>query len=66
MSEKATDNAPIYRIVEQDNDCETQRYMITCDEGWRQSIVCENMYLWAAEWLIGVIGRSPYAPNSRP
>lgn len=64
MSEEATEKAPIYKIVEQDDGYATQRYMIVCDEGWRHSIVCENMYDWAAEWLIGVIGRAPYAPGN--
>jgi hypothetical protein len=40
--------------------------MIICDEGWRESIVCERMYPWAARWLLGVLGEQPYAPGARP
>jgi hypothetical protein len=38
-------------------------FLIVCDEGWRTSIVCEDMYEWAADWLIGELGRRPYAPG---
>lgn len=64
MSEEATPEAPIYTIMEQDDGHATRRYMIICDEGWRRSIVCENMYRWAAEWLINKLGRAPYAPGN--
>lgn len=40
-------------------------YMIACDEGWRSSIVATGMYEWAADWLLGVLGRRPYAPEQR-
>lgn len=63
MSEEATREAPIYRMVKQDDGYATARYMIVCDEGWRTSIVCEDMYDWAAEWLINKLGRTPYAPD---
>ena len=64
MSEEATQAAPIYRMVEQNDGYATTRYMIVCDEGWRESIVCENMYGWAAEWLVNQLGRTPYAPGN--
>lgn len=64
MSEEATPEAPIYRIMEEGGDDVTKRHMIICDEGWRTSIVCEGMYLWAAEWLVNLLGRSPYAPGN--
>lgn len=65
MSEEATPEAPIYRVVEQDDGYATKRHMIVCDEGWRESIVCENMYGWAAEWMVNTLGRTPYAPGNR-
>jgi hypothetical protein len=64
VSEEATEAAPIYTARRQDDGYATARYMIVCDEGWRQSIVCENMYGWAAEWLVNTLGRKPYAPNN--
>ncbi len=27
----------------------TQTFMVVCDEGWRESIVCNSMYEWAAD-----------------
>ena len=41
----------------------TQTWMIVCDEGWRESIVCNRMYEWAADWLIKQIQGKPYAPG---
>jgi len=28
-------------------------------------IVCERMYGWAADWLLEVLGRRPYADGKR-
>lgn len=64
MSEEPTPAAPIYKTMEQDDDYATKRYMIVCDEGWRTSIVCENMYRWVAEWMVNLLGRTPYAPDN--
>jgi hypothetical protein len=60
MSEEATAAAPIYRKIAQDNSGATTMYMITCDEGWRSSIVCCDMYEQVADWLLGIVGRRPY------
>jgi hypothetical protein len=54
-----------FRVAEADCGA-TQKWMIVCDEGWRQSIVCTDMYEWAADWLLGVIGQQPFAPELRP
>lgn len=62
----AAPDMPIYEKVPHDLDTATQRWFITCDEGWRKSIVCEAMYEWAADWLLSVLGRQPYAPEQRP
>jgi hypothetical protein len=64
VDEPASPEKPIYQAVKQDDDYATTRYMIVCDEGWRQSIVCEDMYDWAAAWMVSVLGRRPYAPGN--
>lgn len=65
MSEDASVSHPVYRIVPEPAEGGTQRYMITCDEGWRSMIVCERMYYWSAVWLLGLIDGAPYAPDTR-
>ncbi len=55
--------APVYAKVPHAAGRATQLWMITCDEGWRSSIVCERLYEWAADWLLAVLGRRPYAPE---
>ncbi len=59
---------PIYSKVLQENSKATKLFMITVDEGWKESIMCTDMYEWAANWLLEVIlfDRPMYAPNSRP
>lgn len=59
----ASPEAPIYGKLKVQNGGATQMYFITCDEGWRSSIVCDSMYEWAADWLLEVLGRKPFAPN---
>lgn len=61
MSPDATPEHPLYAKLRQEGDA-TSMFMITCDEGWRTSIVCTGMYEWAADWLLTVLGRQPYAP----
>lgn len=61
MSEEATVSNPIYRKVAQDHCGATTLYMITCDEGWRSSIVCCDMYEHVADWMLERLGRHPYA-----
>jgi hypothetical protein len=41
----------------------TPLYFVTCDEGWRSSIVCERMYDWAADWLVETLQGKPFAPG---
>ena len=50
---------PIYEKVEQQDNKVTRLFMITVDEGWRQSILCTDMYEWAADWLLGVLSHRP-------
>lgn len=54
---------PFYRKVAQDDGKATQQYLISCDEGWRESIVCTDMYDWAADWLVEILQGRPYAPG---
>lgn len=64
MSPDATPERPLYRKLREEGGA-TSTFMITCDEGWRTSIVCTGMYEWAADWLLTVLGHQPYAPSSR-
>ncbi len=52
-----------YEKVPQENCKATQLYMIVCRESWRESIVCSDMYEWAADWLVEQIQGRPYAPG---
>lgn len=61
-----TSQNPRYTMVLQDGDSATDSYMIRCDEGWREMIVCEGMYGWAAEWMLQVLGNRPYADGNAP
>lgn len=62
MSLEATSEKPIYRKVHQEHGA-TDWYFIVCDEGWRQSIVCCDMYEYVADWLLGVLGQTPFAKD---
>ena len=44
----------------------TQLYMVTVDEGWRETILCTGMYEWAADWLVEQLQGRPFAPEGRP
>ncbi len=61
----ASEEMPFYRKVAEDHGA-TPTFMIVCDEGWRESIVCSGMYGWAADWMLTVLGREPFAPKHRP
>ena len=58
----ASPEQPVYSKLHQgDDDKATRMFMITCDEGWRSSIVCADVYEHVADWLLGILGRKPYA-----
>ena len=58
----ASPEQPVYRKLHQGDDgSATRMFMITCDEGWRSSIVCADVYEHVADWLLGILGRKPYA-----
>jgi hypothetical protein len=61
-----TAEQPRYAKVRENPGAFTPLFIITCDEGWRQSIVCEGMYEWAADWLVSIVQGKPYAPGTRP
>jgi len=58
---EATEDAPIYRKVPHDDGWATQLWFIVCNEGWRESIVCERMFDWAADWLLDILDRRPFS-----
>ena len=62
---EASAEHPIYRPSPMDiyDPPGTRLWMVVCNEGWRESIVCTHMYEWAAEWLVGKIQGEPYAPG---
>jgi hypothetical protein len=62
---EGSEEHPIYRKVAHDDGWATQLWMIVCDEGWCESIVCEHMYEWAADFLLVVLGDRPFAPGHR-
>lgn len=66
MTGEPSPEHPSYSMVLEDSDSATERWMIRCDEGWREMIVCEGMYKWAAEWLLRVLGDRPYADGNAP
>lgn len=51
---------PEYRKVEEDHGA-TPTFMVVCDEGWCEHIVCNGMYEWAADWLVLKLQGQPYA-----
>lgn len=63
-----TPEKPIYRKVLYKGPPEhaTPLFLISCDDGWRQSIVCEGMYEWAADWLLAHIQGKPYGGAGTP
>jgi len=64
---EGTVEIPVYRKVLYKGPPEhaTPLWLITCDEGWRSSIVCTDMYEWAADWLLEQIQGKPFAPKNR-
>lgn len=53
-----SEDCPLYEVVKQDGG--TNFYMITCNEGWRESIVCTGMYKHVADWMLTMIQGRPY------
>jgi hypothetical protein len=62
---EASEEHPVYAKVEHDkpNPLSTQMYFVTVDEGWRQMIMCERMYGWAADWLVETLQGQPFAKS---
>lgn len=57
-----TPEHPFYEKVLQEDG---RNWMVTCNEGWRESIVCTGMYEWSADWLVDTIQGQPYAPERK-
>lgn len=52
---------PFYRrVIDSKPTNATTTYMVVCNEGWRESIVCQAVYGWAADWLVDVLQGRPY------
>jgi hypothetical protein len=66
MAEQPTPETPRYAKMLQQPAGATKLYMITVDEGWRSTVVCGDMYEWAADWLVDQLQGKPYAPETRP
>ncbi len=49
---EATEDHPVYKRVHQNDGGATPLFMVVVDEGWRESILCQDMYEWAAIWLV--------------
>jgi len=62
-----TVETPLYRKVLYKGPPEhaTSLWFISCDEGWRTSIVCNGMYEWTADWLLEQIQGKPFAPKEQ-
>lgn len=56
----ASPEAPIYTKKLHSSNHGTNLWFISCDEGWRELIVCSQMYELEANWLLGLLGRIPY------
>lgn len=67
-TDEPTEEHPRYRtfLDEKTANKATALYMVICDEGWRQTVVCSGMYRWAAEWIVEELQGKPYAPGRRP
>jgi hypothetical protein len=51
-----SEEAPVYGKVQHEDG---NLFMITCDEGWRSTVLCDAMYEADADWLLAVLGRRP-------
>lgn len=51
LSDDPFPDSPVFEKVEEDHGA-TPTYMIVVRESWRESILCEGMYGWAADWLV--------------
>jgi hypothetical protein len=59
VSETATTEKPEYRKQKQDKGVyATKTFMIIVEEGWREWILCTDMYEWAADGLLNILRQS--------
>lgn len=52
---RGTEEQPLYTVVEHEYRGGTHLYFISCDEGWKESILCVKMYKRDADWLVSLI-----------
>jgi hypothetical protein len=64
--EDVTPDKPYYSKFPEDQETATRFFGISCNEGWRSSIVCTGMYEWAADWLVDQLQGKPFANKERP
>jgi len=65
MGMNASVESPTYRKFKQDDGAATPHFGISCDEGWRESIVCTGMYEWVADWMLEQLQGKPFAEAPR-
>ena len=61
----ASEETPKYRKVRENRGTATPLFMVICDEGWRETIVCSGMYERVADWLITQVQGKPFATGER-
>lgn len=59
IGDPASPEKPVYKKIKANPS--GNFWMITCDEGWRTLIVCADLYENVADWLLDILGRTPYA-----
>ena len=62
-----SEEAPVYRKVydRRDDGTRSSLCMITCDEGWRSTILCSGVYERDADFLLSLLGRKSRLPSLR-
>ncbi len=58
-----SEESPVYGKVQHQAG---RLFMITCDEGWRSTILCDSMYEDDADWLLVILGRQPRRITPEP
>ena len=51
-----SEETPVYAKVQHQAG---RLFMITCDEGWRSTILCDSMHEEDADWLLTILDRKP-------
>jgi hypothetical protein len=59
-----TEECPHYFKFKQDDGAATPHFGVTCNEGWKESIVATGMYEYVADWLVSQLQGKPFAKLS--